>query len=83
VRDLLVYFRVRRDLENGRRGYASRDEMRRFVDLSSYFGVAFEDLYAAWPLLPDDANLDSELRRGRPLWCQLRIQQMDHASAKV
>jgi len=83
VRDLLVYFRVRRDLENGRRGYASHDEMRRFVDLSSYFGIAFEDLYAAWPLLPDYTNLDSELRCGRPLWCQLRIQQMDQASAKI
>jgi hypothetical protein len=83
VRDLLVYFRVRRDLEDGRRGYTSRDEMRRFVDLSSYFGVAFEDLYAAWPRLPHDANLDSELRSHRPLWCQLRIQQLDHRAHKI
>lgn len=83
VGDLAFYFRVRRDIENGRAAYAPRDEMRRFVGLSSYFGVAFEDLYACWPLLPDDETLASALRRGRPALCQLRIHRIDHSPAKI
>lgn len=79
VGDLAFYFRVRRDIETGQSRYAPLDELRRFAGLSSHFGVAFEDLYASWPILPDDETLAAALRRGRPAPCQLCIQRMDHA----
>lgn len=79
LRDLVFYFRVRRDIETGRSAYAPLDELRRFEGLSSHLGVAFEDLYASWPILPDDETLASALRRGRPALCELRIQCVDHA----
>jgi len=83
VRDLVFYFRVRRDIETGRSAYAPRDELQRFEGLSSHFGVAFEDLYASWPTLPDDETLASALRRGRPAPCPLRIQRMDHSQTTM
>ena len=80
--DLVVYFRVRRDIEAGRAATLLPEERRRFIQFSSHFSVAFDDLYAMWPFLPDSETLETELRRRAPTKCRLRIHQMDVASAK-
>ena len=80
--DLVVYFRVRRDIEAGRAAMLLTEERRRYIAMSSHFSVAFDDLYAGWPFLPDRDTLERELRRRAPTRCRLRIHQMDLAHAK-
>lgn len=80
--DLVVYFRVRRDIEAGRAAMLLPEERRRYIAMSSHFSVAFDDLYAGWPFLPDRNTLETELRRRAPMPCRLRIHQMDLAYTK-